>query len=147
MARRLGAYTSTVNTWENHHFTPDVRFVPKIIEFLGYAPRPVVIEAALGAGFVVVVSAPAWGLGTVATIGVAALAGGGTGAVFGGVVEVAASEKDCNGKSDLDLLAGIAAGFKGGFFGGATVGVVLADNPAFTNAFEGTSVGQAAQAI
>lgn len=38
VARRLGAYTSTVNTWENHHFTPDVRFVPKIIEFLGYAP-------------------------------------------------------------------------------------------------------------
>jgi len=38
VARQLGAYTSTVNTWENHHFTPDVHFVPKIIEFLGYDP-------------------------------------------------------------------------------------------------------------
>ena len=100
-----------------------------------------------GAGFVVVVSAPAWGLGTVATIGVAALAGGGTGAAFGGAVELAGSETDCNGHSDRDLLAGIAAGFKGGFFGGATTGVVLAGNPAFVNAFEGTSVGEAAQAI
>lgn len=36
--QRLGAYTSTVNTWENGHFRPDVRFVPKIIEFLGYDP-------------------------------------------------------------------------------------------------------------
>ncbi len=100
-----------------------------------------------GAGFVVVVSAPAWGLGTIATIGVAALAGGGTGAAFGGAVELAGSETDCNGHSDRDLLAGIAAGFKGGFFGGATTGVVLAGNPAFVNAFEGTSVGEAAQAI
>jgi transcriptional regulator with XRE-family HTH domain len=38
VARRLGAYTSTVNTWENGHFTPDVRFVPGIVEFLGYDP-------------------------------------------------------------------------------------------------------------
>jgi len=34
----VGAYTSTVNTWENRHFSPDVRFMPKIIEFLGYDP-------------------------------------------------------------------------------------------------------------
>jgi len=27
-----------VNTWENGHFAPDLRFVPKIIEFLGYEP-------------------------------------------------------------------------------------------------------------
>ena len=38
VAKLLGAYTSTVNTWENGHFTPDVRFVPRIIEFLGYDP-------------------------------------------------------------------------------------------------------------
>ena len=36
VAKLLGAYTSTVNTWENGHFAPDVRFMPKIIEFLGY---------------------------------------------------------------------------------------------------------------
>ena len=38
VAKFLGAYTSTVNTWENGHFAPDVRFVPKIIEFLEYYP-------------------------------------------------------------------------------------------------------------
>jgi DNA-binding transcriptional regulator YiaG len=38
VARQLGAYTSKVNTWENHHFTPKVRFVPGIVEFLGYDP-------------------------------------------------------------------------------------------------------------
>jgi transcriptional regulator with XRE-family HTH domain len=38
VAEFVGAYTSTVNTWENRHFSPDVRFVPKIIEFLGYDP-------------------------------------------------------------------------------------------------------------
>jgi transcriptional regulator with XRE-family HTH domain len=38
VAKLLGAYTSTVNTWENGHFTPDVRFVPGIVEFLGYDP-------------------------------------------------------------------------------------------------------------
>ena len=38
VAKLLGAYTSTVNTWEKGHFATDVRFVPKIIEFLGYDP-------------------------------------------------------------------------------------------------------------
>jgi transcriptional regulator with XRE-family HTH domain len=38
VAKLLGAYTSTVNTWEKGHFTPDVRFVPRIVEFLGYDP-------------------------------------------------------------------------------------------------------------
>jgi|JRYF01.1.fsa_nt_gb transcriptional regulator with XRE-family HTH domain len=38
VTRRLGVYTSTVNTWENGQFTPDVRFVPAIVGFLGYAP-------------------------------------------------------------------------------------------------------------
>jgi len=38
VAKIVGAYTSTVNTWENGHFAPEVRFMPKIIEFLGYGP-------------------------------------------------------------------------------------------------------------
>jgi transcriptional regulator with XRE-family HTH domain len=38
VAKHLGVYTSTVNTWENGHFRPDVRFVPRITEFLGYDP-------------------------------------------------------------------------------------------------------------
>ena len=38
VAKRVGAYTSTVNPWDNHHFTPDVHFVPEIIEFLGSTP-------------------------------------------------------------------------------------------------------------
>jgi len=38
LARQIGVWTSTVNTWENHHFDPDVYHVPKIVQFLGYDP-------------------------------------------------------------------------------------------------------------
>jgi transcriptional regulator with XRE-family HTH domain len=38
VAKQLGAYTSTANTLENHHFSPHVCFMPKILEFLGYDP-------------------------------------------------------------------------------------------------------------
>jgi len=38
LARELGVWTSTVNTWENHHFDPDVQQIPKIVQFLGYDP-------------------------------------------------------------------------------------------------------------
>lgn len=54
-----GVCTSTLNAWENHHFSPDVRFVPKIIDFLGYNPFdppsitfPARLKAArIGAGY------------------------------------------------------------------------------------------------
>jgi hypothetical protein len=29
-----------VNNWEQNHGEPEIRFVPKIIEFLGYNPKP-----------------------------------------------------------------------------------------------------------
>jgi len=38
LARQLGVWTSTVNTWENHRFDPEVRHVPRIVQFLGYDP-------------------------------------------------------------------------------------------------------------
>jgi transcriptional regulator with XRE-family HTH domain len=38
LARQLGVWTSTVNTWENHHFDPEVQHVPNIVRFLGYDP-------------------------------------------------------------------------------------------------------------
>jgi transcriptional regulator with XRE-family HTH domain len=38
LARQIGVWTSTINTWENHHFHPDVQHVPKIVQFLGYDP-------------------------------------------------------------------------------------------------------------
>ena len=53
VAKRLGAYTSTVDTWENGHFTPEVPFVPKIVEFLGYdpfRPPPTSFPARISAG-------------------------------------------------------------------------------------------------
>lgn len=40
------------NTWENHHFDPDVQHVPKIVQFLGYnpfAPPPTSFPARLKA--------------------------------------------------------------------------------------------------
>ncbi len=40
MAKQIGVYTSTVNTWENNRFTPHVRYVPKIVTFLAYDPFP-----------------------------------------------------------------------------------------------------------
>jgi len=38
LADRIGVWTSTVNYWENNHFTPAVHHVPKIVAFLGYDP-------------------------------------------------------------------------------------------------------------
>jgi transcriptional regulator with XRE-family HTH domain len=38
VANRIGVWTSTVNYWENNHFNPEVRYVPKIVAFLGYDP-------------------------------------------------------------------------------------------------------------
>ena len=38
VADRIGVWTSTVNYWENNHFNPEVRYVPKIVAFLGYDP-------------------------------------------------------------------------------------------------------------
>jgi transcriptional regulator with XRE-family HTH domain len=52
LARQLGIWTSTVNTWENHRFDPDVQYVPKIVRFLGYdpfGPRPSSFPARLKA--------------------------------------------------------------------------------------------------
>jgi transcriptional regulator with XRE-family HTH domain len=52
LARELGVWTSTVNTWENHHFDPDVQHIPKIVQFLGYdpfGPRPSSFPAGLKA--------------------------------------------------------------------------------------------------
>lgn len=38
VADRISVWTSTVNYWENNHFNPAVRYVPKIVAFLGYDP-------------------------------------------------------------------------------------------------------------
>jgi DNA-binding XRE family transcriptional regulator len=38
VAKEIGVYPSTLNTWENHHFSPDVRHIPRIVAFLGYNP-------------------------------------------------------------------------------------------------------------
>jgi len=38
VAKRLGADVMSVNNWENNLRTASVRFVPKIIAFLGYCP-------------------------------------------------------------------------------------------------------------
>lgn len=38
VADRIGVWTSTINYWENNHFNPEVRYVPKIVAFLGYDP-------------------------------------------------------------------------------------------------------------
>jgi DNA-binding XRE family transcriptional regulator len=38
VAVRIGVWTATMNYWVNNHFDPKVRYVPKIIAFLGYDP-------------------------------------------------------------------------------------------------------------
>ena len=38
VARTIGVWTSTINYWENNHFNPEVRYVPKVVAFLGYDP-------------------------------------------------------------------------------------------------------------
>ena len=40
VAVQLGVNTSTVTNWELSHNSPDFRFLPAIIEFLGCDPRP-----------------------------------------------------------------------------------------------------------
>ena len=38
LATMLDIHTLTLNAWENGHFTPHVRFVPRIVVFLEYDP-------------------------------------------------------------------------------------------------------------
>lgn len=38
VAARIGTTEQTITNWELNHTTPEVRFVPNIIGFLGYAP-------------------------------------------------------------------------------------------------------------
>ena len=40
VAKRLGADTTTVTNWELGHTAPALRWMPGIIRFLGYDPRP-----------------------------------------------------------------------------------------------------------
>jgi transcriptional regulator with XRE-family HTH domain len=40
VATQLGINASTYRNWENDHTSPAVRFVPRIVEFLGYDPYP-----------------------------------------------------------------------------------------------------------
>ena len=39
-AERIGVDTSTVTNWELGHATPALRWLPAIIQFLGYDPQP-----------------------------------------------------------------------------------------------------------
>ncbi len=39
LAQRLAVHENTVNGWETNRTTPPLRFVPRIIAFLGYTPR------------------------------------------------------------------------------------------------------------
>jgi DNA-binding XRE family transcriptional regulator len=41
LAEHLGVSESTVRHWETNTTTPAIRFVPRIITFLGYDPYPV----------------------------------------------------------------------------------------------------------
>lgn len=38
VAEQIGVGTQTVNYWENGHFNPEPRYVPKLATFLGYEP-------------------------------------------------------------------------------------------------------------
>lgn len=40
LAKLLDIQRSTLNTWENRHFAPRVRLLPRALEFLGYDPEP-----------------------------------------------------------------------------------------------------------
>jgi transcriptional regulator with XRE-family HTH domain len=40
IARRLGASVASVNNWELNEREPTVQFIPGILAFLGYNPRP-----------------------------------------------------------------------------------------------------------
>lgn len=38
VAQRLGVHKGTVHNWETNRTTPPLRFVPRIVQFLGYVP-------------------------------------------------------------------------------------------------------------
>ncbi len=40
VAEKIGVDTSTIHNWEKQHTQPEIRFVARIIEFLGYDPLP-----------------------------------------------------------------------------------------------------------
>jgi transcriptional regulator with XRE-family HTH domain len=40
VAEIIGVGTCSVNNWEHGHAEPEVRYIPAIIEFIGYNPRP-----------------------------------------------------------------------------------------------------------
>jgi len=39
LARKLGVDETTIHNWEDKGVTPTIRFIPSIIEFLGYDPN------------------------------------------------------------------------------------------------------------
>ena len=41
VADRIGVVTDTITNWELNRFEPEIRSLPKIIQFLGYNPLPV----------------------------------------------------------------------------------------------------------
>jgi len=41
VAERIGADKCLINNWEGNHSKPHIRFMPAVIEFLGYQPAPV----------------------------------------------------------------------------------------------------------
>ena len=40
VAERIGVDTATVTNWERDHAAPEFRWLPAIVDFLGYDPRP-----------------------------------------------------------------------------------------------------------
>ena len=38
LAQKIGIYEGTVGDWEHGRSIPDIRYMPKVIEFLGYDP-------------------------------------------------------------------------------------------------------------
>jgi len=40
VALKIGADTTSVTNWEKGHTEPELRFLPAILSFLGYDPRP-----------------------------------------------------------------------------------------------------------
>lgn len=40
MAERIGVDTATITNWELDHAAPEFRWLPAIVDFLGYDPRP-----------------------------------------------------------------------------------------------------------
>lgn len=41
VAARIGADKASVTNWEKGHAEPEIRFLPAILAFLGYDPRPI----------------------------------------------------------------------------------------------------------